>query len=268
MSRKTVQLFIALMLNYFMASSWASNGLRELEYAEEIESSISTGGIVWLQTKEENKAREKSFLALYTEAEQDSNVGTAIILHPMGGHPNQARLIKPLRSFLPQHNWASLSLQMPVLSLGAKIHDYFSLFDEASKRIEAALAFLESANAENIVLIGYGTGGMMALYYLKSNTESTLVKALVTISLPTPETLHKKAKINDFIAQIELPVLDIFAEFDLPEVIDTARKRRVSGKNNPSYRQVILAGEGHLYQHDEGLLVKRIYSWISRMLGK
>ena len=263
-----IRLFLILILNCFIASSWASNELRELEYAEEIESSFSTGGIVWLKAKPEVKAKEKSFLALYTQTEPESNVGTAIILHPMGGHPNQAKLIKPLRTFLPQHNWASLSLQMPVLSLGAKEQEYFSLFDEASTRIEAALAFLESAEAKNIVLIGYGLGGMMALYYLKNNSQSTTVKALVTISLAVPKTSYKNAQITDFIEQIEQPVLDIFAEYDLPEVVDTARKRKVSGASSKAYRQIKLAGEGHLYQHDEGLLVKRVYSWMNRILGK
>ena len=77
---------------------WASNELRELEYAEEIQSSFSMGLIVWLNSQKDR------FLNIYTETEKKQNLGTAIILHPMDGHPDQRKLINPLRTYLPQHN--------------------------------------------------------------------------------------------------------------------------------------------------------------------
>jgi hypothetical protein len=36
----------------------------------------------------------------------------------------------------------------------------------------------------------------------------------------------------------------------------------LAAKENMGYRQVKINDEGHAYLHDEGLLVKRIYSWL------
>ncbi len=250
---------IFLWLIYvFSANSWATNVYRELEYAEHITAYFSTGKIVWL------KANDRRFLTLYTETEEQENLGTAIILHPMDGHPDQKKFINPLRTYLPQHNWATLSIQLPVLGLGAEEREYYPLFREASRRIQMAVDYLVSAGVQNIVLIGYGLGSMMAVSYLndKQGAVEENLKAVVTISLGVPKSKHDKVQIIDFIKEITLPFLDVFAEYDLPVVTDSARKRRIAGKASQSYRQFEIEGEGHLFQHDEGQVVKRIYSWI------
>lgn len=241
-----------------ITSSWASNELRELEYAEEIKASLSVGEIIWL------KAKEKDFLTLYTETEDEESLGTAILLHAKDAHPDQKIIINPLRTYLPKHKWATLSLQMPVLSVGATSDEYYLLFNDANARIQAAVDYLVSAKVENIVLIGYGLGGMMATYYLNENADKKAIKALVAISLAIPKTDRKQAKIIGFISRIKQPFLDIFAEFDSPEITRNARQKRVAGKTNSAYRQFKVKGEAHLFQYDEGLVVKRIYSWINR----
>ncbi len=250
------RLILVLVINCYIANSWASNELQELEYAEEIESSYSTGKMIWLQ------AKGRKFLTLYTETEQLENTGTAIILHPMNGHPDQEKLINPLRTYLPQHRWATLSIQMPVLGVDAKEQEYYPLFDDAQARIQAGINYLVSAKVKNIVLIGYGLGGTMAIYYLKKNSNEKDVKAIVAISLSVPKAEYKQVQIIDFISQIKQPFLDIFAEYDLPAVTDSARKRRIAGKASPAYRQFQMEGEGNLFQHNEDWVVKRIYSWI------
>lgn len=251
---------LALILVFYscLTISWASNELRELEYAEEIESSFSTGTIVWLKTN------NRKFLTIYTETGQKENLGTAIILHPMDGHPDQTKLINPLRTYLPEHNWATLSLQMPVLGINATEKEYYPLFEDAQARIQAGIDYLVSAGVKTIVLIGYGLGSMMAIYFLKENANLVDVKAIVAISLGVPKSEQNKVQVIDFISEIKQPFLDIFAEYDLPEVTDSARKRRIAGKASSDYRQFQLEGEGHTFQHDEGLVVKRVYSWINR----
>ncbi|MFK5949456.1 MAG: DUF3530 family protein [Methylococcales bacterium] len=241
-----------------MANSWATNELREIEYAEAIEHSFSIGKITWLEVK------DRKFLALYAETEEEANLGTVILLHPMDGQPNQAKIIRPLRTYLPLYKWATLSLQMPVLGVGANEAEYYALFDDAKDRIQAAIDFLVAAKVKNIVLMGYGLGGTMAVYYLNKSTDEEKVKALVTISLIVPKSKQKNAQIIDFIGNIKQPFLDIFAEFDAPEVRDSARQRRIAEKANSNYRQFEIKGEGHLFQHDEGMVVKRVYSWINR----
>ncbi len=252
-------LLFLIFIKYSNDSS-ASNELRELEYAEKIETSFSLysmGKIVWLLT-EKNK-----FLTIYTVTEKKENSGTAIIIHSMGKHPDHANLIKPLRTYLPQHNWATLSLQMPVLSVGDKQEDYYPLFDSANTRIQAGIDFLVSAEVKNIVLIGEGLGGMMAAYYLKKTQVNDDVRAIVTVSLSVHDSDKKQAQILDFITNIEQPFLDIYAGHDVPEVTASARKRRISGKNNSGYRQLKIKGESHKKQHNKELIVKRVYSWLN-----
>ncbi len=250
--------FVFIVVYFFSGNSSASNELREMEYAEEIKTSFSMGRIAWLE------AKGNKFLTLYTETEDKENLGTAILLHPMDGHPNQKKIINPLRTYLPQHGWATLSIQLPVLGVGAKDNEYYKLFSDAKNRIQAAIDYLFAAKVKNIVLIGYGLGGTMAVHYINENVTDTKVKAIAAISLLVPKSNHTDVQVIDFINRINQPFLDIFAEFDSPEVRDSARKRRIAGKENPSYRQVEVKGEGHLFQHDEGMVVKRVYSWINR----
>ncbi|MFW5443556.1 MAG: DUF3530 family protein [Methylococcaceae bacterium] len=252
------RLVLLLMTSCYITNAWATNELRELEYAEEIEATVSTGKIVWLSVK------DKKFLTLYTETEETENLGTAIILHPMDGHPDQKKIINPLRTYLPLHNWATLSLQMPVLGIGAKEEEYYMLFDDAKGRIQAGIDYLVSAGVKNIVLIGYGLGGMMAVYVTKDDVNATNIKAIVAISLSVPKSKRKQVQIINSISKIKQPFFDIFAEFDLPQVTGSARERRIAGKVSSAYRQFQIDGEGHTFQHDEGLVVKRIYSWINR----
>lgn len=248
-----------LLLFIHLSVSWGSNKSREMDYADKISSSIPANEIVWL------KAKNSKFLSLFSETEQVENFGTVIILHSRDGYPDQKKIISSIRTFLPEHNWATLSLQMPILELTAKQEDYFSLFDDANVRIQAGVDYLLAADVKNIVLIGHGLGGMMAVNYLQGKAESQDIKALITISLAVPDTEKKQGQVLDFIKVIEQPFLDIFAEYDLPDVSATARKRKLAGKANLAYRQFKVEGENYLFQHDEGLLVKRIYSWINRI---
>lgn len=251
------RLAVSLILGCYLSPGWATNQLREMEYVEKIKSSFSMGEIVWLQVK------DRQFLSLYTKTEKKSQ-NAAIILHSAGGHPDQKRLINPLRTFLPRHNWATLSMQMPVLENAAEELEYLPLFDDAETRIQAGVVFLLDAGVENIVIIGYGVGGFMAVYFVNNKADESAVNALVTISLPVHDSDKKRAQVIKFISGIKQPFLDIFAEFDLPKVVDSVRQRRLAAKTNPVYRQLKIENEGHAFRDSEGLVVKRIYSWMNR----
>jgi pimeloyl-ACP methyl ester carboxylesterase len=232
----------------------ASDEKREAEYAESIGKTLSMGKAVWLESE------GKKFLGLYTETENNAGLDVIIILHDIGGHPDQQQLISPLRVFLPEHNWATLSLQMPLREAGAEKEEYYALFPEAAQRIRAGIDYARNNGAEHIVLIGYGLGGLMAAYALAE--QSSGINALVAVSLPVPETGDKTVQTLDFLSKIKIPFLDIYGALDLPEVTKKARERRLAAKDNMYYRQLTIPDEGHAYLHDEGLLVKRIYTWL------
>ena len=242
------------VLSLFMVAVYASDQQRELEYAQILQQT-KTNNVVWL------KAGEQTFLGLFTEAEKNNNARAVILLHDSGGYPDQQPLIQGLRSLLPQRNWTTLAIQLPLREMGASQDDYYGLFDEAHARIKAAVEYLRSNGAQTISLIGYGMGGAMAAYSLSQDVAG--LAGFAAISLPLPETSVPQAQIGEFIKKITVPFLDIYAEFDLPNVADTARQRRMLGKENPVFIQVMINGENHAYQNDPNMLVKRVYSWLA-----
>ena len=233
----------------------ASDRQRETDYAAAIEKTPSPGQTVWL------KAGSESFVGLYIDAEKTDQRKAVIILHDIGDYPDQQPLIRGLRTTLPQHQWATLSLQMPLREAGAGESEYYPLFDEAKARVEAAVDYLRGGGADTIALVGYGLGGAMAAYAVNAKPEG--VAALVTISLPLIDSLQPAISIADALKNIALPFLDVYAEFDLPVVVDSARQRRMLAKDNPVFRQTRIEGENHAYPDDPAMLIKRIYSWLA-----
>lgn len=237
----------------------ASDEKREADFADSINKTLAMGKAVWLESE------GKKFFGLYTETEKVAGKGAVIIIHDMGGHPNQQHLIYDLRVLLPEHKWTTLALQMPLREAGATREDYYALFPEAAARIQAGISYAQNNGAENIVIVGYGLGGLMGAYTLSE--QETDIKALVTISLPVPTTENKTAQTLEFIKKIKIPMLDIYGAVDVPDVTESARDRRLAAKENTGYRQIKIDDEGHAYLHDEGLLVKRIYSWLGVTVG-
>lgn len=237
----------------------AGDDKREAGFADTINKTLTMGKAVWLE------AEGKKFLGLYTETEKVIDQGVAIILHDMGGHPNQQQLVYGLRAVLPNHNWATLALQMPVREAGAGQEDYYALFPEAAARIRAGIDYAKNNGAASIVLVGYGLGGLMGIYALSEQAAD--VKALASISLPVPTTENPMAQTVELIKKVKMPMLDIYGALDVPDVTESARDRRLAAKENTGYRQIKIDDEGHAYLHDEGLLVKRIYSWLRGAAG-
>ncbi|MFI3187119.1 MAG: DUF3530 family protein [Methylococcaceae bacterium] len=246
--------FLCCITPFLVGVCLGSNQKREADFADSINKTLAIGKAVWLESG------GTKFLGLYTQTEKVTSKGAVIILHDRDGHPNQQQLIYGLRVFLPGHDWATLSLQMPLREAGAGDEDYYALFAEASARVKAGIDYAKSNGAENIVVVGYGLGGLMGLYALSEQAAD--IKALVAISLPVPKTENKVAQTLELLKQVKIPMLDIYGALDVSDVTGSARDRRVSAKENTGYRQIKINDEGHAYLHDEGLLVKRIYSWL------
>ncbi|QSB00105.1 DUF3530 family protein [Methylomonas sp. EFPC1] len=255
---RNASLFAALLL--VSTSVFATDSRREQDFAAAIQQQLSMGQATWL------KSADKTFLALFSEAEKTDNSQVAIVLHDMGEHPDAKPLIHRLRTTLPMHNWATLALQMPIRESGAQAEDYYPLFEEARGRIDAAVEHLLKNGAKHIAIVGYGMGALMATSRLADKPND--VTALVSISLPVPQTTATQAQSLDLIKKVQLPCLDVYAEFDLPAVLDSARQRRMAGKDNPVYRQIKMDGEDHGYQQDYDLLVKRVYSWLTTTVSE
>ncbi|PPD03076.1 MAG: phospholipase [Methylobacter sp.] len=234
----------------------ANDVIREEAIAQSLVQQLPGTAITWLTTEGQR------FLALQNPVQTPSSRGSVILLHDLDGHPNLEPVIAELRTRLPQHGWQTLSLQMPLLETGATLADYLPLLPAAKNRIAAAVTFLKQQNQSPIVVVGYGLGALMAITAVLELGED--IKALVALSLPVtgqqppvdPLAVLKTA---------QLPILDLYAEADWPEVTVSAPVRRLAAKHNPNYRQIKLDAVNHTYEHQSSLLVKRIYSWLNQV---
>ncbi len=250
MNKKT---FFCSCLLLIIGNAWPSDVLREQQYVIEIIKDLRSGSAIYLG--------ENQYFALYNETETTENRGTAILLHNAGQHSDSKPLIHNLRIQLPEHQWATLSLQLPVYEFGTNTNEYFELFPEAFKRIQVAVDYLQKNEVKNIALIGYGMGSLMAVYYA-FESKSPAIKAIVAISLPTPETKNKFAKTLKFLEKINQPLLDIYGSADIATISSNARKKRIAAKHNPQYRQVMINETQRPYRNYQELMVKRVYSWL------
>ncbi|WP_427501437.1 DUF3530 family protein [Methylomonas sp. MED-D] len=237
-------------------SASAGDQAREQAYADAIQQQPAIGEAVWLQTGDGGR-----FLALFVDAEKTANEQVVIILHDADGHPDQQPLIRELRTVLPRHRWASLAIQLPLREAGAALEDYYPLVGEADARIQAAIDHAIKIGAKQIAMVGYGIGAAMAAARLSQNPAN--VVAFAAISLPVPDSSQAGVQTLSFVKNINLPLLDVYAEADWPDVTETAAKRRVAGKENPVYRQIRIDGDDHAYRQNYPLLVKRVYSWLA-----
>ena len=246
----------------FVGSALASDTAKEKRWAEQIVDGLIVGEATWLQ------ADGEKFLGIYAEHETEKPKGSAIILHGIGVHPDWPDVVQPLRTELPAHGWATLSLQMPILRNEAGYEEYAPLFDEVAPRMNAGIAFLHQQGINNIVIIGHSLGSTMAAYYLANNPD-TQVQALVAVGVSGTQFDDPKKNYFASLPKLTLPILDIYGSIDLKPVLDAEKKKaQVARKaGNKHYRQIKVTGANHFFQGLEADLVRRVKSWLSSFKG-
>lgn len=103
----------------------------------------------------------------------------------------------------------------------------------------------------------------MAAYYLTKQPDKS-IKALVAVG-STGLTFKDESK-NYFksLETIKLPILDIFGAIDLPEVMQTAKRKKAIARKfgNKNYTQIKVAGANHFFDNKDDELIKRIRGWL------
>ncbi|MDH5181158.1 MAG: alpha/beta hydrolase family protein [Gammaproteobacteria bacterium] len=257
---------LLLMLSFGLHA--ASDLEKEQRWKAQIVDALIVGEAVTL------KAGETEFLGIFAENNTEKAVGGAIILHGIGAHPAWPEVVNPLRAGLPDHGWATLSIQMPVLANEKQYEDYAPLYDEVIPRIQAAVDYYKKLGVKNIVIVAHSMGAGMAAYYLSQKPDPD-VTAFVSIGMsvrkPDPKTdpklLEQLKKMDNLVAlrKIKLPILDIYGSRDLPAVLTTDKQRKdaVTKAGNKRYIQLKVQGADHFFNNMDEDLVKRVRGWLA-----
>lgn len=252
-------LSMLVFLCAFVAGAQASDTEKEQRWADQIVDALIDGSAEWLE------AGGQKFLAIYTEDQTGEPKGGAIILHGIGVHPNWNEVIYPLRTELPNHGWATLSIQMPILPNEAEVKDYIPLIKEAAPRIQAAIAFLKSKNIQPVVIIAHSLGATMASATLAEQGDLGL-KGFVAIGMSGSD-LDPQLDTTTQLAKLKLPILDLYGSRDLDTVLKAVQPRAAAMRKagHEHYRQVEVEGADHFFVGLEDELVRRVYGWLEQL---
>lgn len=259
--KNTSNLFILLFTLLFATAGAASDLAKEKRWANQIVDAILDGEAVWL-----DDATSK-FLGIYTEAGEDKG-RAVIVMHGTGIHPDWQQVIQPLRVGLTEHDWNTLSIQMPILRNEAEYHEYAPLYDEVAPRINAAIEYLKKNGATDIVLIGHSQGATMAAYFL-ANASKPDVKGFVAIGMGVFADDPRMDSVRS-LQSIKVPVLDIYGDNDLEGIMKSVDARAAAAKKagNGKYAQLEVADSNHFFDGTEEALVEAVADWLEKLQAK
>ncbi len=226
---------------------WASDRDKEARWASQIVDSLIDGEAVMLSEG------ESEFLAIYTVPERSR--GSVIVLHGLGVHPNWPQVVYPLRVGLAERGWTTLALQLPILPNEATADAYQALMPEVVPRLASGTAFLAREGSGGAIIVAHSMGALMTTYALANGLES--VEAFAGIGMSGRNREH--------LAQIKIPVLDLFGSDDLEDVLDSAEARRAAAAHNDQYTQRMVQGADHFFNDADDVLVETVAQWLEAL---
>jgi predicted alpha/beta-hydrolase family hydrolase len=241
---RTLVTLLALCLS--LAAQAASDYAREQKWADEVLPSVLVGDPVYLQ-----QANGHKFLGLYTPV-KGAKAGV-VVVHGIGVHPDWG-LISLLRQGLAEAGYATLSIQMPILAADAKAEQYPPTFDEAAERLKLAVAALKSKGYAKVAIVSHSLGCRMTYHYLAKDGAAP-VGAWAMLSTPAPDDL----------SALKLPILDLYGENDLPQVVGNAAQRGKGLVQKGSVQQR-MPGADHFFEGKDAAFLKAVRDYLEQTL--
>jgi len=262
-ARQSASLVILWVTVTFLASLhsplYAADLAKEQRIREQVADYVVNGDAIFLNTG------THEFLSIYMPAQEQPARGTIIVIHGRGLHPNWPKLVFPLRTGLTEHDWNTLSIQMPVLDNESSFYDYLDILPEAHPRINAAVEFIKQRNQKNIVLLAHSCGVYMAVDWLHANPDAG-IRAFIGVGMgPTDygQPMPKAFPLQD----IKIPILDIRGENDYPAVQRNAPRRwkNIQLAANPKSQQWVVEKADHYFNDREEALLDEITEWLDTL---
>ena len=206
------------------------------------------------------------FLALHTEAADGGSGRAVLVMHGRGFHPDWPEVAAPLRSELPEHGWETLSLQMPVLGKTATYYDYEPIFSAAFPRIRAGIEYLRERGADTVVLAAHSCSAHMAMAFVRQHGDAGF-DGFIGIGLGATD-VGQPMREPFPLAEMAVPVLDLFGDEDYPSVPGKAPDRlaAIEAAGHPRSAQRMVPGADHFFRDRDEELVDAVVEWLA-MLG-
>ena len=205
----------------------------------------------------ELQAGESGFLAIFRPRQRGPARGGVVLLHDRETGANSLEVMRPLRLGLAASGWDTLSLQLSA--------DGRSLPDDAAirARLQAGLDWLKSRKSPRLAVVALGESGIATLDLAADGPPRELL-GVVLVSAGQTASRGDGPR-----GDVRLPVLDLYAEFDRPGVLDAARSRRngFSTADNTDFTQRTVAGAQAGYFRLEEELLSRVRSWLAKQAG-
>ena len=225
--------------------------------------------------------------ATYIEETFGERHGAIVLLHDEGGQIDSSGLVTTLRHDLPDYGWSTLTLSLnypfePKILLssslegvkGEKPEDLSKQQTEDKtvdseqaepkllppisnqQRIEAALAFLQEKDIKQIIFLGHGKGGLVAVEVMSSITIP--IFGLIMVGTPALPT-------NDQFTNMGQPILDIYGNRDLARVFRAVKGRKIQMRReaNTNYSERKIDGADHDFNGLELVLTSTIRGWLN-----
>tara|TARA_B100000700_G_scaffold323752_1_gene428221 strand:- start:5006 stop:5785 length:780 start_codon:yes stop_codon:yes gene_type:complete len=255
--KSQIGLFFCLLINMSNVLADPSDDNWEKRISTSLIDKAEASDFFWLGSTGSN------FITIFNHHKGEEVKGAAIILHSVAGHADWPEVVSPLRNMLPEFGWATLSIQLPLISPEKNIEEYGMTFQETGNRIFLATRELKKRGFSKIMIIGHGFGALSTLVYLGKG-DSKNIDAFVAVSLQNYVYIKPRINLLRLIEKIKTPTLDIYGSLDFKEGIESAPDRRLASKKSGDslYMQIEIEGADHSFSNMEKELVKQIIKWI------
>lgn len=210
----------------------------------------------------ELEAQGTTFVAIHRPLQQGGRRGAIVLLHDQAGNPDSPEVLRPLRLALAEAGWDTLSLQLPSAARGAPRGAWMGRRPTIEARLRAGLDWFKARGLRDQVIIALGDSGSAALQAAAGDRPPEL-RALVLISL----ALQAGGEAADAAAlrDLDVPLLDIYAERDTPSVVQGAASRKgiALQAQEGGYRQMTIPGAVAGFAGLEASLVHAVRAWLA-----
>ena len=195
------------------------------------------------------------------EIYNDDNDSAILYLHGRGLSPDDFNLAHPVRIQLSD-NFNTYNIQLPVLEKGSTYNDYLDILYDSDQRLIAAVDYISSKN-DRLIIIAHSCGVHMLMSFIENIHLPPQVTAIVMIGSGAVDKGQKLVTEYPY-DKINIPILDIYGEYDFDLVRKEASKRKKLIKSiSEKSSQYEIKSSSHYHEDNADKVIQIVKKWLS-----